>query len=460
MPELLGTRFSERALKEGERLNYIPAFRLLLTVFYSFADVAAFLGPRLSQVIAGRLKAGKCLRVEMNGWVWLPHVIRETLDDGTIQERQLVVSIKDLFGIDYESLRSTAAAYNVHMPDKDIMDEYKLCMDKAYLERPDEMIKYALGDLILGELWEAYERNYEQLCELFGIKAVFPIPGTKGSFVAKLFSEVLSSRLNLPEDFHKIFDIGRDSRCKSAPSVNDLMCLYGCSALANGDREITRRYLALVHGGRVKNENPWKVLHRGLVMSMDLVSCYGKALQEASLPLGHPSMFYYPKHRPAEWPALGEFLKEYRHEMCVGTWYLVVETIEPLSFPQNILFSKIFTSDNPEIVAGSKDAGDFKEDLAHIKGEFSLLENEVINGILTHYSLSIIEHCASNNELGELMSKLRVKAGMVYTKNQKIEYKGAETVSDWLEKVRSGSGLLKTKCSSVMHYTEDSRVGP
>lgn len=78
-------------------------------------------------------------------------------------------------------------------------------------------------------------------------------------------------------------------------------------------------------------------------------------------------MFYYPKHRPAEWPTLGEFLKEYRHEMCVGTWYLVVETIEPLSFPQNLLFSKMFTNDNPEIVTDSKDDGDFKEDLAHIK---------------------------------------------------------------------------------------------
>lgn len=62
------------------------------------------------------------------------------------------------------------------------------------------------------------------------------------------------------------------------------------------------------------------------------------------------------------------------------------------------------------------------------------------------------------------MSKLRVKAGMVYTKNLKIDYKGAETVSEWLEKVRPGSrasaGQLKTKCTALKHTTEDSRVGP
>lgn len=59
-----------------------------------------------------------------------------------------------------------------------------------------------------------------------------------------------------------------------------------------------------------------------------------------------------------------------------------------------------------------------------------LLEHEVKNGILTHYSLSMIEHCANNQEYGELMSKLRVKAGMVYMKSQKIVYNGPESVKE------------------------------
>lgn len=300
MPELLGECFSQRKPEDGERLNALPAFRLVLNVFYSFADVAAFLGERLARVVAQALQTGKCLRIEKNGWVKLPHVIREKKSDGTILERQLMVSIKDLFGLDYESLRSTAAAYNVPIPSKHIMDEYKQCMDKAYIERPDEMIDYALGDLILALLWEAYEDNYVQLCELFDLEPKFPIPSTKGSFVAKLFADVLSARLNLPDDFHKIFDIAKHSRSNSAPSVTALMRLYGSRALANSDSELTRQYLALVHGGRVKCENPLKVLHLGLVMDNDMVSCYGKGLQYSSLPIGHPSMFYYPKHRPSE----------------------------------------------------------------------------------------------------------------------------------------------------------------
>lgn len=47
-----------------------------------------------------------------------------------------MLSIRDLYGLDYTGLKSTAEAYNVAMPVKDTMDAYKLCMDKAYLERP------------------------------------------------------------------------------------------------------------------------------------------------------------------------------------------------------------------------------------------------------------------------------------------------------------------------------------
>lgn len=62
--------------------------------------------------------------------------------------------VTDLFGLDYECLKCTAA-YNVHMPAKDLMSDYKLYMHKAYKERTAEMIEYALGDLVLAELWKA-----------------------------------------------------------------------------------------------------------------------------------------------------------------------------------------------------------------------------------------------------------------------------------------------------------------
>lgn len=111
-----------------------------------------------------------------------------------------------------------------------------------------------------------------------------PPAATKGSFVALLFEQVINHCINIPDDFAQIFDI------KECKSIAGLLQLYVCKALANSNPEYTRCFLAVVHGGRVKNENPLEVVTRGLLMSMDLVSCYGKGLQYMSLLIGHPAL--------------------------------------------------------------------------------------------------------------------------------------------------------------------------
>ncbi len=41
--------------------------------------------------------------------------------DGTVVDRELVVQIRDLFGLEYESLQNTADAYNIPMPHKGVL---------------------------------------------------------------------------------------------------------------------------------------------------------------------------------------------------------------------------------------------------------------------------------------------------------------------------------------------------
>ncbi len=134
--------------------------------------------------------------------------------------------------------------------------------------------------------------------------------------------------------------------------------------------------------------------------------------------------------------------------MVEGAWYCVIETSEPLSFPQTLIYSKLFPSDSPEIMTDSKSGDDFREDLATIKGDFVLLEHEIVNGILTHYSLTVMEHCASNMEWSELMTKIRVKTAMIYARDHRFEYtpgeNASESVRKWLDKSRMMSSARKT----------------
>ena len=457
LPELLGSLFSQRAALPGENFTY--KLRLTITMFYSFADVVAFLGTRLSQVLIEVLISGKSLRVGRGRWAALPHVISEKLPNGTTLDRQLVVSLRDLFGLEYESLQSTADTYNIPMPSKGLMDGYKHQMDVAYNDpklRP-KMIEYALGDLILAELWEAYLLHYTKICEICSITPQLPPPATKGALVAHIFQRVLNSTVKLPDDFHAIFDIPAGDNV----SLTHILKLYGCKALAKSDDSQTKQFLAIVHGGRVNNESPLVVRERGLVVSMDIVSCYGQALEHLYMPIGHPALFYHAHHHPHEWPTLRKFLERYRSELVEGCWYCVVDTCgELLSFPQNLLFSKHFRSDQPELLEESKLSDDWSEDLAHVKGDFMLLENEVRNGILTHYSLSVIEHCASSQELGELFTKLRVKAAMIYPSSLCVEYTGSESVEQWIDTSRNHRGKLHMWSNLKEHGVRDSRVGP
>ena len=122
-------------------------------------------------------------------------MISETRPDGTVVDRQLVVKINDLFGIENESLKATAYAYNIPMPYKGLLDDYKDKMHIAYNDPKmrELFINYALGDLLLAEIWEAYLLNYSQICEIFSVTPQLPPPATKGALVAHLFNMVLDS---------------------------------------------------------------------------------------------------------------------------------------------------------------------------------------------------------------------------------------------------------------------------
>ena len=463
LPEILGPHFSQRSARPDERLTSLPKLRLTIAMFYSFADVVALLGTRLALILVEFLGTGKCIRV-LNNWAPLPHVITEKKGN-IIVERQLAINIRDLYSLEYESLQSTSDAYNVPMPSKDSMDNYKSIMHVAYSDpelRP-KMIEYALGDLILADLWEAYQHNYTELCKIHDIQPQLPPPATKGALVAHLFEMVLNSNIKLPTDFYQIFDIPdkRNNLQKDAPSIAHLLIQYGCNAIARTEKSMTKQFLAIVHGGRAHNENPLKIRYEGLVADMDIVSAYGQALQHLSLPIGHPAMLYYTHHHPSEWPTLRDVLKLYRSELVEGNWYMVVDTCGAiLTFPQNILFSKCFHNDNPQIIDNSKHSDNSREDPAHIKGDFMLLEREVRNGILTHYSLSFIEHCASSQEFAELLDTLRVKAAMIYPKSLCIEYTGPESVDKWIAMARNHTGQLNTFVNLKQHSVTDNRVGP
>ena len=68
--------------------------------------------------------------------------------------------------------------------------------------------------------------------------------------------------------------------------------------------------------------------NRGLLRPRSEQSVYGTAL--IHIPLGHPMMFDFPKHRPIEWPTMGKLLDQWEHELVDNCWYAIIDTVVPL----------------------------------------------------------------------------------------------------------------------------------
>ena len=505
----------------GELYKKLKELMLQMHVFWSFGDITAFFGRHLSKHIADRLITRKTLRFKQR-WINLPLVVKDRF--GVC--RRVKLQIVDWYGIEYQSLKQTCLAYNVRMEAKDLMDGFKTRMHEAYRNpdtRPD-FVEYALSDLCIADLEDAYKSNFKVLCKLAGVfsedddsssdprgdqtrqrsrqgttplsgsqpglspdiykgektsesspHGIFHVRGsqrglrpdtykqppmTKGAKVAMMFRRFLEKLCVVSEDFHEIADL-RD-RAKQQ-SITDLMKVYGCQQLLESDPALTKRHLAIVQGGRIKHELPTLSLFcEEPIISMDLQSCYGMALINLFVPVGHPSLIYFPINRPSDWMPLGKFLKKFGHELVDLCWYAVIDTCdEQLSFSQNLIYSKYLNkADSPERKHEAHDNESFTEDDSHIKGQFMLLEKEIKNGILTSTIMSILKNVCSSQEWGELMRKIHIKAAMIYPRSQMMEYEGAQTFVKWQEALRKHPRRLTTIFDISGHCVQDRRPGP
>ena len=438
------------SLTPTQDLKYM---NLEIHCFYSFADIVALMGRRLGQFIADRLLKRKDLHLK-DVWLKLPLVIK----DGFGVSRMVRLKIVDWFGPDYSSLVKTCLAYNVPIESKHLMESYKTRMHEAYLDPKthEDMIRYALSDLCLGQLQKAYTSDYEHLCEMIGVRDHLPPPMTKGSKVSRMFILLLDKLCKVPKDFNQIADVASSGRI---PSVRHLLREYGVKALLKSDPALTKRHLGIVMGGRIKHEIPHRALWKdALIISMDLQSAYGTALIHMPVPIGHPAMFYYPKHRPEEWPTLGKWLHKWEDELVEHCWYAVIDTLdEVLYFSQNVVYSKYLRKDDhPELNTDAKTSDSFSTDEGHVLGDFMLLERQIKNGILTSTTLSILKNCSSSKEWGELLRKVRIKAGMIFPKSLMIDYNSGGDAHDYTPS-KNGSGGVTVRTFSLVRSTRSAR---
>lgn len=424
---LIGMRPLSQKESEEEVLRRIdlPHIKINLHFFFSPYDILAFLGDktlfrqlclfsRRKRVIRTEFKGEKNSRITQDGYYKTPWTVW-----GQGSYWNILIGINDYSGIAGNAgYAKTCASYGILLPAKSLMDDYKSQMNIAYDDptlRP-EFINYTIGDVKFKALNQALtDSNSAIRRQILNIPPARRVSMTKGSETATMFLDFLKYRLSIfnKADIPALYEYYDDGRLKKNNNVRSIIKETSVKGILEVTKNtMTGQFLAMVMGGRCKNEAPHNPLLWKIILSMDLKSCYGLALLHCIYPIGLPVILQFFKKSPDKWLKLRDFLskKKYKDEIAPGCWSAVISTSEKLTFNQSLFMS----NDSKNVTLKTNNMGD---ENVNIGGRTGIYLNEIENGILTHHSLQTARSIMSKNEWGEFQDKVKIKALCFYPKS-------------------------------------------
>lgn len=204
------------------------------------------------------------------------------------------------------------------------------------IQKPKEFIKYIRGDVkYLKLVHDKTMEFYNDIASTVGVKPNDNWGFSTGKITARIASEWLASRPNvmLPTHEDKISGIKPMywyNRMASPEAMKQLSHLVGNQALL---------YLGMTDGGRCVKERSTIDVLDGVLVDIDISSCYGSGLKNQIFPVGNPSIFATPMN-------FGEWEKQYSKYVIPGLWVARISW-KDAPFKQDLLLSKeekVFTS--------------------------------------------------------------------------------------------------------------------
>ncbi len=321
-----------------------------------------------------------------------------------------VLVVKDLGKLAVGGLAVTAKGLGLEMSEKTLMDEWKSKMDEAYatddLELFENFVKYAKPDAtILFEMRSANNRRVENIFDVHGL----PVPKnevlTTGSLVAKLITAYLNKVIGEVAAY-KLFTYTNNKGKTVSYDLEMMLDKSTVAYFATKKKDSKKSLLALVQGGRAKNETPLVISKTGVIGDIDLASAYATIIRLLTYPVGLPTTYGQHQESKAKPQTLGQWLRKNEGELLPRLWHVLVDG--KLAHEQDLVSSKLI--DEVNVIEK------YNSETCKVPAEFRLYLNELENGVITSDTLEILRNVCSNQEFSEWMN-LEVKAGMFYAKS-------------------------------------------
>lgn len=380
----------------------------------------------------------------------------------------------------------------------------KAKMLEMALTRPQDFEDYALGDLDVYDILNAYNEQWKEVYNKLGLREGVrnyyqqPKP-TIGGTVKDLFLAALAKKLNVGT-----YDEEKDKfewKYTFEKKVIKKYLTFNPGEMRQYFKS-TKCLLSKVEGGRCRNNRPTDIFVRrkikgkydvSLVCDIDISGCYGEGQRNQPFFIGVPVTFGLEYSKYNEYPTLRKVLtqlgvkidvlvKKNRQdwikpenwgELITGGWYFRISTKERLKYPQDLIASWFTVSGyGVDIMAkfikenetsdteltDKLETVDFDEEYGITK----IFEHEIHNGVLTHDILQWILGVASKYQRNELLDKIVVLSGAFYPRSQEIKPTSWETALDELDKVydnwqgKNTYDLLNGKYGNVVQTKDES----
>lgn len=396
-------------------------------MFYSPLDILCLFKTReLMFYIDTLMESGRVLRAKDKSGLIKTDIYFKN-ENGVVCEA--CIKIKDIKGFTpagVSGLEATAKSWGVEFTGKDykkyfdisdVRKAYKntdafACdiEDKSTYSQHDYLIRYSKEDVpVLQKTDDSVNDKAVKIASKLGFSSKFKSFSTIGNMTNQIGVKSLLKQLELNDD-----DEGRYLLASYLyPSSAISLCDEGWS---------TAKYLASVDGGYCKHKRTTDVLIYDLISDMDLKSGYASAMEVMPYGIGIPAIISLPESRKKPlWKNLGNRII---NNLIDNLWFMRFNTIKPLTFDQDLIFSKIFGeyefSEIYEDLISDYDDDASSEENNGLKvptGQFQLLRREIKNGILTSDIKEVIDNYWKPSERNEFYENIEVVSLIFYPKD-------------------------------------------
>ena len=321
-------------------------------------------------------------------------------------------------------------------------NDEKSRMDLRLLEDTERFLRYIRSDVNLHILKSKTVDFYNKIANLIGVDPREDWGMSTGKITASMISDWIANQVNIPVcDITEKDESREDGKTKGLYQYTRLGNPEAIKQLSHLAGNKNLLYLGMTDGGRCVKERVLLDYIKGVLVDIDISSCYASGLLNQSFAVGNPKIITSPlKYKDWE--------KKFKSKITSGLWVSRISW-KNAPFKQDILISKDekqFTKwDFYQQSQGENGSDDKNYDAA-----MYLMTNDIHQAAYTHDLMQVIHNYSNQYELNWIRENAVIESFGYYASNEEIdELQESLLLMESFDKFGKGGLKWKTKWKRI-----------